>query len=171
MSNEILGKLFDAVVKNENDDVTSEIFSQYIETKAKEVIKGLVSEAEKPVRLKGNDVHVQGKKVGSISHDKDKDEGIEYTSDADGKKSKHESLEKLFAFLTKEHKLNEGKDDLHVLSTRKKGTEKWHPQFSGSKSECKQEWSDTKHDWVGHESKVHPHDEKVNDSNEQAESD
>lgn len=46
---------------------------------------------------------------------------------------------------------------LHVLYTRKKGTEKWHPQFSGDKTEVKQEWQDTKHDWAGHEHSIHPH--------------
>lgn len=59
--------------------------------------------------------------------------------------------------------INEAKEGkLHILSTRKKGTEEWHPQFSGTKSEVTQEWRDTKHDWAGHEHKIHPHDEDVN---------
>lgn len=66
--------------------------------------------------------------------------------------------------------VNEAKEQpLHILSTRKKGTEKWHPQFSGTKSEVKQEWQDTKHDWEGHEHKIHPHvDEPKSPINENA---
>lgn len=153
---------FDAIVTNENDETSYEIYSQYIEAKAKSVLQELLAETQKPVRLKGNDILVNGKKVGTISHDTDKDEGISYTSE-EGKKSKYESIEKLFTHLTKEHKLDEA-SELHVLSTRKKGTEKWHPQFSGSRKECTDEWRDTKGDWNGHEHKIHKHDDSVAES-------
>lgn len=64
--------------------------------------------------------------------------------------------------------LNEAKEQkLHVLSTRKKGSnDKWGAQFSGTKSEVKQEWQDEKHNWAGHEHKIHPHDEDPNKAGE-----
>jgi hypothetical protein len=43
--------------------------------------------------------------------------------------------------------INEAKDELHGLYVGKKGSGKLHPQFSGSKAECHQEWKDTKKDW------------------------
>lgn len=158
--NDNLAKYFDEVIKN-NDDDAFEAFTMYIETKAKEVLKG-INEAEKPIRLDGNDVLVNGKKVGTINHNADKEDGIEYTSE-DGKKSKHETLPKLFDHLTKENKLEEA-GAMHVLQTKKKGTDKWGTQFSGSKAECHQEWKDTKHDWEGHDHQVVPHKEDVSES-------
>jgi hypothetical protein len=109
MSKEKLGEYFDSVVKK--DDATSfEAFTQYVETKGKSILKELMDEVKKPIRLKGNDVLVKGKKVGTISHDadkKDEDGGVEYTCDTSGKKSKHDKLANLFAALAKEHKLEE----------------------------------------------------------------
>lgn len=162
MSNENLANYFDAVIKKD-DAAAFDAFSMYIEAKAKSMYKDMVEEAEKPVRLQGNDILVNGKKVGTIHHDTDKEDGISYTADGSDKKSKHDSLDHLFAHLAKEHKLEEG-SELHVLSTRKKGTDKWGEQFSGTRKECADEWRDTKHDWAGHEHKIHKHEEPVKES-------
>lgn len=60
----------------------------------------------------------------------------------------------------KESKLEESKDDLWVLYTAKKGTDEFHPQFSGTKKDCQDEWRDTKKDWEGYDHKIEKHVEK-----------
>jgi N-methylhydantoinase B/oxoprolinase/acetone carboxylase alpha subunit len=83
MSKEHLSEYFDAVVKKD-DDAAQEAFSQYIEKKGKSILRELMDEVKKPIRLKGNDVLVKGKKVGTINNklegDKEGEEPkVEYT--------------------------------------------------------------------------------------------
>lgn len=108
MSKEHLSEFFNDTVKNADDAVAFESYSLYFENKMRSLHKELLEEAEKPVRLKGNDVLVQGKKVGTINHDHEKEDAkIEYTCDTSGKKTSHDKLANLFAALAKEHKLEE----------------------------------------------------------------
>ncbi|QDJ96394.1 hypothetical protein Xoosp13_208 [Xanthomonas phage Xoo-sp13] len=43
--------------------------------------------------------------------------------------------------------VKEGKDDLWVLKVKTPDSDKYTIQFSGTKSECTQEWKDDKHNW------------------------
>jgi hypothetical protein len=63
-------------------------------------------EEKSPIKLKGDDVYVEDKHVGSVKHDVEGDKGYEYTS-KDGKKKKFESLKDMYAHIGVEHKLHE----------------------------------------------------------------
>jgi hypothetical protein len=111
MSKEHLSEYVDAVIRKE-DDTSWEAYTQYIEKKGKSILKELMDEVKKPIRLKGNDVLVKGKKVGTINNklegEKEGDEAkIEYTCADTGKVSSHDKLANLFKALAKEHKLEE----------------------------------------------------------------
>jgi hypothetical protein len=111
MSKEKLSEYFDAVVRKD-ENAAFEAYTQYIEQKGKSILKELMDEVKKPIRLKGNDVLVKGKKVGTINNklegEKEGEEGkIEYTCADTGKVSSHDKLANLFKALAKEHKLEE----------------------------------------------------------------
>lgn len=129
----------DAVIKSD-DTAAKAAWQTYAVIKSKEVLK---EKAETPIKMKGNDLLVNGKVVGQVKHDVDDDKGIEFT--CDGKTKKFDDLKALYAHVGKEHKLNEGEDKLFALYVGKKGSGKLHIQFSGSKQDCldeKQSWKD-----------------------------
>ena len=69
-----------------------------------------VNEIESPIKLKGNDIHVNGKSVGKISNDiEDKKGSIEFTG-LDGKKQKFATLPALYKHLGDAYKLKESAD-------------------------------------------------------------
>jgi hypothetical protein len=95
----------DAVIKK--DDVAAKsAWETYSTLKAKEVLK---EKEESPIKLKGEDLFVNGKAVGKVKHDVDDDKGIQYTA-AGGKAKKFDDLKSLYAHVGEEHKLNEVKD-------------------------------------------------------------
>lgn len=107
MSKEHLSEFFDSVLKSDkNEEDMYEAFSKYIESKGKSILKELMEETKKPIRLKGDEVLVNGKKVGSVEHDED-DEKLTFKCDKDDKEHKFDSVKDLFAYLSKEHKLDE----------------------------------------------------------------
>lgn len=52
-------------------------------------------------------------------------------------------------------------DALYVLKVAEAGSDKYHPQFSGTRKECSDEWRDTKHDYgKGAKHKIEKHVEE-----------
>jgi hypothetical protein len=106
-----LKTVFDSVVKKD-DDAASAAFSAYIDQKSVEVLKGLTeAKFKSPIQIKGNDVFVNGKKVGGVKHNAEENKGLEYTP-TDGEKQKFPKLGDLYTHLGKEHKLSESATDL-----------------------------------------------------------
>ena len=99
-----LKTVFDSVVKKD-DDAARAAFASYVTQKSVEVLKKL-NEDKSPIQLKGNDVMVNGKKVGAIKHNVEENKGIEYTPEG-GEKQKFKKLGDLYTHLGKEHKLSE----------------------------------------------------------------
>lgn len=101
---EALAGFIDAVANNDSETEQTSIKS-YITAKTK-----LRLEAEKnnPVKLSGDDVMVDGKKVGCIEHDiDDKESSIEFES-TDGKtKKEFKSLEELYSYVTEKFGVKE----------------------------------------------------------------
>ena len=142
---EQLHKVVENTVKK-NDDEAYKAFSAYINEKAASVLKK-INEDKSPIKLKGNDVFVNAKKVGTIKHDANADDGIEYTSN-DGKTSKFNELKDLYSHLGKECKLNESKKEkTYALYVGKKGSGKLGIEFSGTREEVYAERAD----WKDHE--------------------
>lgn len=205
---QFLKEMFDAVVKND-DEAAKAAFELYVTAKSRQLLAEKAA-AKSPIKLKGTDLFVNDKKVGTVKHDVDDDKGIEFTADG-GKAKKFDNIQDLYKHVGELHKLNEastaydvflkgklidtvfdsetdpaevkrslvdhdgfdanitvkkakdkkksvkeGKDTLYALYTKKKGTEKWGIQFSGTRAECNDEWTDTKHDWEGYDHKVAP---------------
>jgi len=95
----------DAVIKK--DDVAAKAaWETYSTLKAKDVLR---EKEESPIKLKGEDLFVNGKAVGKVKHDADDDKGIQYTASG-GKSKKFDSLKDLYVHVGEEHKLNEVKD-------------------------------------------------------------
>lgn len=98
---EELKKYFDSLVKNDHD-AAKQAYSNYVTAKASQVLKSL-QESKSPIKMKGDDLYVNDKKVGTVKHDVDDSKGIEYTS-ADGKsKKKFDNVSDLYAHVSKEH--------------------------------------------------------------------
>ncbi len=140
-----LEEFFDAVVQK-NDEAAAAAFDAYAPAKVVAMIKS-VKEAESPIKLKGDDVYVNGKKVGCLKHDVDKDENLEFIPDQ-GKKAKFAKLPDLYAHLSKEYKLTEAKEEKQLwgLYCGKRGSGKLGLEFSGTKKECEEEKHSYKED-------------------------
>lgn len=142
MSKQHLRDFFDATVKKDDEAAKSAI-NAHIEEKAKEIIKLKEEAAKSPVKLKGNDLYVNDKKVGVVDHDpKDPKKGIKFTN-TDGKATEYGDIPTLFKEVGAEH-LKEAGGQLYALYTGTKGSGKLHLQFSGSKKECQEELADLK---------------------------
>lgn len=98
---EELKKYFDSSVKGDQE-AAKQAYDNYVTAKATQIIKSL-KEEKSPIKLKGNDVYVNDKKVGAVNHNVEDGKGIEYTS-VDGKvKKSFKQLSDLYAHVGKEH--------------------------------------------------------------------
>ncbi len=103
---ELLNKYIDAVINKTSPEALHEIFKEFVTVKSKEVLypetlTEFVGE-DSPVKLKANEVFVNGKKVGMLKNDpNDMEGGINFTT-IDGKYSKEfDSIQHLYRFLIK----------------------------------------------------------------------
>jgi hypothetical protein len=108
-----LSKVFDATVQKD-DPAAAAAFSDYIAQKTIEMIKAhksKINEDKSPIKLKGEDVFVNDKKVGRLKHHAEENKGLEYFPEGGGDKHKFAKLADLYTHLGKEHKLSESKDE------------------------------------------------------------
>jgi hypothetical protein len=112
--NDDLNKVFDSVVKND-DTSAKTAFDSYLTQKSVEILKDIRAKRTmnedgniSPIRLKGNDVYVNGKKEGTLIHDAEENKGIQYVAN-DGTKHKFKKLKDVYTHLGTAHKLHESK--------------------------------------------------------------
>jgi hypothetical protein len=117
---ESLALFVDAVASGDADEESVNIKS-FISEKTK---MALEFTGDSSIQLRGDDVNINGKKVGEIKSDaRDMDSGINFVSD-DGKFSKEfEDIEQLYAFLSDRFNIDESTGEMCWDGYKKDGTQ------------------------------------------------
>lgn len=118
---DLLNKFLDATIKGEESDA----FNQYFVAKSKAIVGEMRQEQEKinefnsnsSIKLSGDDVLINGKKIGQIKNDlDDMESGIEFSS-LDGKiKKEFDDVESLYNFIASSYGVKE-KTELKKVKT------------------------------------------------------
>ena len=102
---ESLGSFIDAVTNGDENDI--DIFKTYMDGK----IETILGEGGSKIKLSGDDVMIDGKKVGKATPCGDDSTKIKYESDCGEYKKDFDSVEGMYEYLTNTYKMNEGEDE------------------------------------------------------------
>lgn len=132
---ESLSEWIDRVINGESDE-DDNLFREYAKAKTKEI---LGENAQNPIQIKGDDVLVNNKKVGTVTSDpEDWDSGITFTTEDGSYSREFNTIEELYSFIGERFNVKEGeKRDAVDWSDVKEAGKKTAKQVHGKVNQKK----------------------------------